>query len=196
MIDFFSRTVGEKSTGIWTSTSKFHSNISFSGQRCRDYLFTWKWNIGISQEARVLARHKNSCSDWLSPPFLLSFHVTGYGCSECMQNEENNGLNSDVQRIINEVRSIISNGVLFTTRLLFRRRSWLPPVWSPVHAKHNHDTHATKPLTSHRHHWCWLMRWLATFKSISNTTHWVLLHKKYPFEICGRPGKKLNKSKM
>jgi hypothetical protein len=36
----------------------------------------------------------------------LSFHITGYGCTECIENEQNNGLKYDIQQVINEVRRI------------------------------------------------------------------------------------------
>jgi len=34
---------------------------------------------------------------------IFSFHITGYGCKKCIQNEEKNSLKSDIKQIVNEV---------------------------------------------------------------------------------------------
>jgi hypothetical protein len=44
---------------------------------------------------------------------FFSFHITGYGCKECIQNEENNGLKSDIKQIVNEVSKIFKQNFLF-----------------------------------------------------------------------------------
>ena len=35
---------------------------------------------------------------------MFSFHITGYGCAECIRNEDKHGLKADVKYLVNEVR--------------------------------------------------------------------------------------------
>jgi hypothetical protein len=34
---------------------------------------------------------------------IFSFQITGYGCQKCIQNEENNGLDSNIKQHVTEV---------------------------------------------------------------------------------------------
>ncbi|CAF3339350.1 unnamed protein product [Rotaria sp. Silwood1] len=52
----------------------------------------------------------------------LGFHITGYGCKECIQNEEMNGLKSDIKQIVNE-NNLITIGMISGTRQTQQRHS-------------------------------------------------------------------------
>ncbi|CAF4527008.1 unnamed protein product [Rotaria sp. Silwood2] len=52
----------------------------------------------------------------------LGFHITGYGCKECIQNEEMNGLKPDIKQIVNE-NNLITTGMISGTRQTQQRHS-------------------------------------------------------------------------
>jgi aconitate hydratase len=52
----------------------------------------------------------------------LGFHITGYGCKECIQNEENNGLKSDIKQIVNE-NNLITVGMVSNIRQTQQKHS-------------------------------------------------------------------------
>ncbi|CAF4372084.1 unnamed protein product, partial [Adineta steineri] len=52
----------------------------------------------------------------------LGFHITGYGCKKCIQNEENNNLKSDIKQIVNE-NNLITIGMISGTRQTQQRHS-------------------------------------------------------------------------
>ncbi|CAF3899779.1 unnamed protein product [Adineta steineri] len=52
----------------------------------------------------------------------LGFHITGYGCKKCIQNEENNSLKSDIKQIVNE-NNLITIGMISGTRQTQQRHS-------------------------------------------------------------------------
>lgn len=51
---------------------------------------------------------------------FLSFRITGYGCKECIQNEESNGLKVNVKDIVNEVSIIKLNEHNFHYKFSFK----------------------------------------------------------------------------
>ncbi|CAF3990680.1 unnamed protein product [Rotaria magnacalcarata] len=52
----------------------------------------------------------------------LGFRVTGYGCGECIQNEETNGLKPDIKQFVNE-NNLITIGMISGTRHTQQRHS-------------------------------------------------------------------------
>ncbi|CAF3225119.1 unnamed protein product [Rotaria socialis] len=52
----------------------------------------------------------------------LGLHVTGYGCNECIQNEETNGLKPDIKQFVNE-NNLITIGMISGTRQTQQRHS-------------------------------------------------------------------------
>ena len=96
------RSLGWESVETWTSNSELYSDLFFSWEWNRYDLFERKWNLESFRRSWVcqiiIIENVNETSR-----FSFSFRVTGYGCSTCNQNEENQEFQSTLKQFITEV---------------------------------------------------------------------------------------------